>query len=285
MLCRGMAKRVLVTAALPYANGSIHLGHMLEFIQTDVHVRARKLAGEDCRFMWADDTHGTPIQVRARKEGVTPEEVIARAYDEHRRDFEDFQLGFDVFHSTHTEESKKHVYAIFERLRESGNIETRSIDQLYCPHDEMFLPDRFVKGICPKCKSPDQYGDNCEVCGSTYNPTDLGDPHCSVCGTTPVMKASEHLFVDLGRHADFLRSWIAEGGQGGGTPLQESQRNYVMEWVDGGLRDWDISREAPYWGFQIPGEADKYFYVWLDAPIGYMGSHWRWCKDQEMTMS
>ena len=274
-----MAKRVLVTAALPYANGSIHLGHMLEYIQTDVYVRARKLAGDDCRFMWADDTHGTPIQVRARKEGITPEEVIERAYKEHRQDFEDFQIGFDVFHSTHTEESKTHAYKIFEALQASGNIEKRSIDQLYCPHDEMFLPDRFVKGICPKCKSPDQYGDSCEVCGSTYNPTDLGDPHCSVCGTTPVMKASDHLFVDLAKHTEFLRGWLTSGGVDGGSPLQSSQRNYVMEWVDGGLRDWDISRDAPYFGWEIPGHPGKYFYVWFDAPIGYIGATQKWCDD------
>lgn len=274
-----MAKRVLVTAALPYANGSIHLGHMLEAVQTDVYVRARKLAGDDCRFMWADDTHGTPIQVRARKEGITPEEVIERAYAEHRADFTDFQIGFDVFHSTHTEESKKHVTKVFEALRDSGNIASRSIDQLYCPHDEMFLPDRFVKGTCPKCKSPEQYGDNCEVCGSTYNPTDLSEPHCSLCGTTPVLKASEHLFVDLARHGDFLREWIASGGVDGGTPLQSSQRNYVMEWVEGGLRDWDISRDAPYFGWEIPGNPGKYFYVWFDAPIGYIGATQKWCDD------
>ncbi|MEM6295459.1 MAG: methionine--tRNA ligase [Myxococcota bacterium] len=274
-----MAKRVLVTAALPYANGSIHLGHMLEAVQTDVHVRARKLAGEDCRFMWADDTHGTPIQVRARKEGVEPEAIIAKAYEEHRRDFTDFQIGFDVFHSTHTKESKQHVHAVYGALKERGNIESRSIDQLYCPHDEMFLPDRFVKGTCPKCKSPDQYGDNCEVCGSTYNPTDLIDPHCAICGTEPVMKASEHLFVDLAKHTDFLRGWLNTGGIGGNTPLQSSVKNYVMEWVEGGLRDWDISRDAPYFGWEIPGHPGKFFYVWFDAPIGYIGATQKWCND------
>ncbi len=274
-----MAKRVLVTAALPYANGSIHLGHMLEAVQTDVYVRARKLAGDDCVFMWADDTHGTPIQVRARKEGIEPEALIARAYEEHRADFTDFQIGFDVFHTTHSEESKKHVHAIYEALNERGDIQSRSIDQLYCPHDAMFLPDRFVKGICPKCKSADQYGDSCEVCGSTYNPTDLHEPACSVCGTTPVLKASEHLFVPLGRHGDFLRSWIDGGGVDGGTTLQPSVRNYVMEWVEGGLRDWDISRDEPYFGIEIPGHPGKYFYVWFDAPVGYIAATQKWCDD------
>jgi methionyl-tRNA synthetase len=275
-----MAKKVLVTAALPYANGSIHLGHLLEYIQTDVYVRARKLAGEDCVFMWADDTHGTPIQVRARREGITPEALIEQAYAEHVRDFDDFQIGYDVFHTTHSAESRKHVDAIYAALDERGDIEIRTVDQLYCPKDEMFLPDRFVKGQCPKCKAEDQYGDSCEVCGSTYAPTDLGNPGCALCGTTPVLRGSEHLFVPLAKHEAFLRQWIQGGGPAGESPLQPSVRNYVMGWVEGGLRQWDISRDAPYFGFEIPGHPGKYFYVWFDAPIGYIAATQKWCDEQ-----
>jgi methionyl-tRNA synthetase len=252
---------------------------MLEFVQTDVYVRARKLAGEDCVFMWADDTHGTPIQVRARKEGITPEELIARAYDEHVRDFDDFQIGYDIFYTTHSSEARKHVEAIYHALNDRGDIVTRTVDQLYCPKDEMFLPDRFVKGICPNCKAPDQYGDSCEVCSKTYRPTDLLEPYCALCGTTPVLRGSEHLFVPLAKHEAFLRGWLASGGIDGGSPLQDSVRNYVMEWVEGGLREWDISRDPPYFGFEIPGHPGKYFYVWFDAPVGYIGATQKWCDD------
>lgn len=274
-----MAKRVLVTAALPYANGSIHLGHMLEAIMTDVYVRARKLAGEDCVFMWADDTHGTPIQVRARKEGITPEALIERAYAEHRRDYEDFDIGFDMFHSTHSPEAKRHVESIFQALQDRGAIHTKTVDQLYCPHDAMFLPDRFVKGGCPNCKAAEQYGDSCEVCGKTYAPTDLSDPHCVVCGASPELRGSEHLFVSLADHEAFLREWLTAGGPSGDSPLQTSVRNYVMDWVDGGLRDWDISRDGPYFGWEIPGHPGKYFYVWFDAPVGYIAATQKWCDD------
>ena len=274
-----MSKRVLVTAALPYANGSIHLGHLLEFIQTDIHVRARKQAGEDCVFMWADDTHGTPIQTRARREGITPEELVARAYDEHRADFDEFQIGYDIFYTTHSDENRKHAGKIFTTMKERGDVTSRSIDQLYCPHDEMFLPDRFVKGTCPKCGATDQYGDNCEVCGSTYDPTELIDPHCAICGTTPVLRESEHLFVPLGRHEEFLRAWLKPTADGGTTVMQDSVRNYVMNWVNEGLRDWDISRDSPYFGFEIPGHPGKYFYVWFDAPIGYIAATDKWCAD------
>jgi methionyl-tRNA synthetase len=273
------SKRVLVTAALPYANGSAHLGHMLEYIQTDVYVRARKLAGDDCVFMWADDAHGSPIQVRARKEGITPEALVERAYAEHRKDFDDFAIGYDIFHTTHSAENKKHAEAIFAAMQARGDITSRAVEQLYCPHDQMFLPDRFVKGRCPKCKSPDQYGDNCEVCSSTYAPTELGDPHCVVCGTTPVLRESQHLFVPLARHEAFLRQWLRSPAEGGHTLLQDSVRNYVMRWVDEGLRDWDISRDAPYFGFDIPGYPGKYFYVWFDAPIGYIAATDKWCAD------
>ncbi len=274
-----MSTRVLVTAALPYANGSVHLGHMLEFIQTDVYVRARKLAGDDCVFMWADDTHGTPIQTRARREGITPEALVARAYQEHRADFDDFSIGYDIFYTTHSDENRRHAEAIYGAMNDRGDIVSRTVEQLYCPADEMFLPDRFVKGTCPKCKSVDQYGDNCEVCGSTYAPIELGDPHCSLCGTTPVPRDSDHLFVPLGRHEQFLRQWLRAPADGGTTVLQDSVRNYVMGWVDDGLRDWDISRDAPYFGFEIPGQAGKYFYVWFDAPIGYIAATDKWCAD------
>ncbi len=274
-----MSKRVLVTAALPYANGSVHLGHLLEFIQTDVYVRARKMAGEDCIFMWADDTHGTPIQTRARREGIEPEALIARAYEEHRADFDDFGIGYDIFYTTHSEENRKHAGAIFQAMEARGDVTSRSIEQLYCPNDQMFLPDRFVKGICPKCKTPDQYGDNCESCSSTYSPTDLGDPRCAVCGTSPELRETEHLFVPLDRHEDFLRTWLRSPADGGTTVMQDSVRNYVMSWVDGGLRDWDISRDAPYFGFEIPGHPGKYFYVWFDAPIGYIAATDKWCAD------
>jgi len=276
-----MAKQVLVTAALPYANGSIHLGHMLEAVQTDVYVRARKLAGEDCVFIWAADTHGTPIELRARREGITPEALIERAWHEHRRDYTDFGIGFDIFHTTHADETKRHAEAIFGAMESRGDIVTRPVAQLYCPNDAMFLPDRFVKGVCPnpKCRSADQYGDSCEVCGSTYAPTELGDPHCSICGTTPELRSSEHLFVPLARHEAFLREWLQPIDQGGRTELQPSVRNYVMEWVDGGLRDWDISRDPPYFGFGIPGHPGKFFYVWFDAPIGYIGATEKYCKE------
>jgi methionyl-tRNA synthetase len=267
-------RRVLVTAALTYANGSPHLGHLLEAIQTDVHVRARKLAGEDVIFMWAADTHGTPISLRARKEGVGPEDLIARAHADHLAVYRDFGLGFDIYYTTHSPETQRHSNAIYGALKEAGHIDRRVTQQLYCPNDKMFLPDRFVRGTCPKCGALDQYGDSCEKCGSTYAPTDLKEPRCSICGTTPVLADSEHLFVALGRHEAFLRQWL------GSARLQPSVRNYVMRWVEDGLRDWDISRDAPYFGFEIPGyEGKKYFYVWFDAPVGYIGATQKWCDD------
>ncbi|MBL4685375.1 MAG: class I tRNA ligase family protein, partial [Nannocystaceae bacterium] len=203
-----MARRVLVTAALPYANGAIHLGHMLEYIQTDVYVRARKLAGEDCIFMWASDTHGTPIQIRARREGIEPEALIARAYDEHVADFQAFQIDYDIFHTTHSDECRQHAETIFKTMEAQGDIVAKEVEQLFCPKDLMFLPDRFVRGACPFCKTEDQYGDSCEACGKTYAPRELIEPRCAECGTTPVLKASEHLFVPLGRHEAFLREWL-----------------------------------------------------------------------------
>ena len=271
-----MSRRVLVTAALPYANGSPHLGHMLEFIQTDVYVRARKLAGDDVIFMWAVDSHGTPIELRARREGVPPAELVARMHGEHAQVYREFGIGSDIFYTTHSEETRAHAEAIYGAMRAAGQIDTKSTRQLYCPHDRMFLPDRFVKGTCPKCGSPDQYGDVCERCGATYNPTDLGDARCALCGTVPELRDSEHLFVSLARFEPFLRQWLAS------ATLQPAVKNYVMRWVEDGLRDWDISRDAPYFGFSIPGyEGQKFFYVWFDAPIGYIGATQKWCDDNQ----
>ncbi len=270
-----MSGRVLVTAALPYANGSIHLGHLLEAIQTDVYVRARKLAGDDVIFMWAADTHGTPIELRARKEGITPESLIERVHAEHAAVFRDFGIGSDIYYTTHSEETRRHAEGIFAAMKAAGYIHTRVTTQLYCPNDQMFLPDRFVRGQCPKCGALDQYGDSCEVCGSTYAPSELKEPLCSICGTPPVPRGSEHLFVALGQHEAVLRAWL-----NGGAKLQQTVRNYVMRWVDEGLRDWDISRDPPYFGFPIPGyEGKKYFYVWFDAPVGYIGATEKWCHD------
>jgi methionyl-tRNA synthetase len=276
-----MSGRVLVTAALPYANGSIHLGHLLEYILTDVHVRARKLAGEDVVFMWAADTHGTPIELRARREGITPQALVERAHAESAQVFQEFGIGSDIYYTTHSPETQRHANAIYEALRAAGHIDKRTTRQLYCPHDRMFLPDRFVKGQCPKCGALDQYGDSCEKCGSTYAPTDLKDPRCSICGTTPVLADSEHLFVALAKHEAFLREWLRAPEAGGRTVLQPAVRNYVMRWVEDGLRDWDISRDPPYFGFEIPGyEGQKFFYVWFDAPIGYIGATQKWCDDR-----
>ncbi|MFY0542392.1 methionine--tRNA ligase [Nannocystis pusilla] len=269
-----MPRRVLVTAALPYANGSPHLGHLLEYIQTDVHVRARRLAGEDVIFMWAVDTHGTPIELRARREGVDPADLVARMHAEHAQVYRDFGIESDIFYTTHSDETRRHAEFIYEKMQAAGQIEKRVTRQLYCPKDQMFLPDRFVKGTCPYCASADQYGDVCEKCGHTYNPSELKDPHCAICGTTPELRDSEHLFVSLGRFEGFLREWLNS------TKLQSAVRNYVMRWVDDGLRDWDISRDAPYFGFSIPGyEGKKFFYVWFDAPVGYIGATQKWCDE------
>jgi methionyl-tRNA synthetase len=273
-----MAKKVLVTAALPYANGPIHLGHLLEAVQTDVYVRARRLMGDEVIFMWADDTHGTPVQVRARREGIEPEALIARAYTEHVADYDAFGIRYDIYHTTHSDENRKHAYAIFNTLRERGDIEVRDVEQLYSEVDQMFLPDRFVKGTCPNCGAKDQYGDSCEVCGATYRPTDLIEPRSVVSGDQPVLRTSEHLFVPLARHEAFLREWLTPVGEGGRTRLQDSVRRFVLDWVDKGLRDWDISREAPYFGIEIPGFPGKFFYVWFDAPIGYIAATDKWCQ-------
>jgi methionyl-tRNA synthetase len=279
-----MRPKVLVTAALTYANGPAHLGHVLEAIQADVYVRARRMLGHEVIFMWADDTHGTPIQVRARKEGIEPEALIAKAYDEHVKAYDGFQLSYDIFYTTHSEENRKHVAAIFEGFRARGDVKTAEVEQLYSEQDQMFLPDRLVKGTCPKCKAPDQYGDSCEVCGSTYSPTDLIDPYSSISGDKPVLRDSEHVFVKLGNYQEFVREWTTPLAEGGNTVLQDSVRNHLLAWLEGGLKDWDISRDAPYFGFEIPGFPKKYFYVWFDAPIGYIAATDKWCQLHEQKL-
>lgn len=266
-----VAKKILVTCALPYANGSIHLGHMLEHIQADIWVRFQRMRGNQVYFICADDAHGTPIMLKAQQLGVAPEQMIDEMNHEHQQDFAGFGVSYDNYHSTHSEENRQLSTLIYQRLKTNGYIKTRTISQLFDPEKEMFLPDRFVKGTCPKCKSPDQYGDNCEVCGATYSPTDLINPKSAVSGATPVMKESEHFFFDLPAFSDMLKAWTRSGA------LQEQVANKMQEWFESGLQQWDISRDAPYFGFEVPDAPGKYFYVWLDAPIGYMGSFKNLC--------
>jgi methionyl-tRNA synthetase len=260
------SRRILVTSALPYANGPLHLGHIIETIQTDIWVRAQKLFGNDCRYLCADDTHGTPIMLKAQQEGITPEELITRIGNSHKADFADFMIGFDIFHSTHSEENRRMASEIFQKLDARGLITRKTIKQAYDPEKEMFLPDRFIKGECPKCGAADQYGDNCEKCGATYSPTELKDPHSVLSGATPVERDSEHYFFDLPQMENQLKQWLSE------DRVQPAIRAKLQEWFDSGLQAWDISRDAPYFGFEIPGAPGKFFYVWLDAPIGYIGA-------------
>ncbi len=264
---------MLVTCALPYANGSIHLGHMLEHIQADIWVRYQRMRGHQVHFICADDAHGTPIMLKAQQMGITPEEMIAAVAQEHQADFAGFNISFDNYHSTHSEENRELASLIYTRLKEAGKISSRTISQLFDPEKAMFLPDRFVKGTCPKCKSPDQYGDNCDSCGATYSPTELIDPKSAVSGATPVMKDSEHFFFDLPQFEKWLASWVRGSGA-----IQEEMANKMQEWFESGLQQWDITRDAPYFGFEIPGAPGKYFYVWLDAPIGYMASFKNLCN-------
>ena len=261
-----MTRKILITSALPYANGAIHLGHLLEHIQTDIWVRYQKMRGHECYYICADDTHGTPIMLRAESEGITPEALIARVHDEHLRDFTGFHVAYDNYHSTHAAENREIVNEVYLKLRDAGFIERKTIAQYYDTAKEMFLPDRFIKGQCPKCGALDQYGDNCEVCGATYSPTDLINPVSAMSGTPPVHRESEHYFFKLSDCEAFLRSWTRSG------TLQREAANKLDEWFSAGLQNWDISRDAPYFGFEIPDAPNKYFYVWLDAPIGYMGS-------------
>ena len=270
-------RKILVTSALPYANGSIHLGHMVEHIQTDIWVRFQKLRGHECYYCCADDTHGTPIMLAAEKQGITPEEMIEKTHAEHLADFTGFGIGYDNYYSTHSPENKNFSEQIYLALKANGKIVGKTINQLFDPEKQMFLPDRFVKGECPKCHAQDQYGDNCEVCGTTYSPTELIKPYSAVSGATPVMKQTEHFFFKLSDCADYLKQWTA-GETNGRAHLQPEALNKMNEWLkDGELSDWDISRDAPYFGFQIPDEPDKYFYVWLDAPVGYMASFQNLC--------
>ncbi|MFK3723634.1 methionine--tRNA ligase [Pseudomonas monteilii] len=259
-------RQILVTSALPYANGSIHLGHMLEYIQTDMWVRFQKLRGHQCIYVCADDAHGSAIMLRAEKEGVTPEQLIAAVQAEHSADFADFLVNFDNFHSTHCDENRELSAEIYRRLRDAGHIASRAVTQYFDPEKGMFLADRFIKGTCPKCAAEDQYGDNCEKCGATYSPTELKDPRSAISGATPVLRDSKHFFFKLPNFQAMLQDWTRSG------TLQEPVANKIAEWLDAGLQEWDISRDAPYFGFEIPDEPGKYFYVWLDAPIGYMAS-------------
>ncbi|RRD89813.1 methionine--tRNA ligase [Conchiformibius steedae] len=281
-----MTRKILVTSALPYANGAIHLGHMVEHIQTDIWVRLQKLRGNECYYCCADDAHGTPVMLAAEKQGIAPEDMIARVREEHLADFTGFHIGYDNYYSTHSPENKAFAEQIYRALKANGKIESRVIEQLFDPEKHMFLPDRFVKGECPKCHAKDQYGDNCEACGTTYAPTELIQPYSAVSGATPVLKQSEHFFFKLGECADYLRQWTSGStvlANGRTQPhLQPEALNKMNEWLgkDGEttLSDWDISRDAPYFGFEIPDAAGKYFYVWLDAPVGYMASFQNLCS-------
>jgi len=267
-------RKILVTSALPYANGSIHLGHLVEYIQTDIWVRFQKMQGHTVHYVCADDTHGTPIMLRAEKEGITPEALIGAVHQEHSADFKEFLVEFDHYYSTNAPENKELSQSIYKKLKAAGKIATKTIEQFYDPVKSMFLPDRFIKGECPKCHAKDQYGDSCEVCGATYNPTELINAYSAVSGATPIRKETEHYFFKLSECESFLKGWTRSG------TLQGEAANKMGEWFESGLNDWDISRDAPYFGFEIPDAPGKYFYVWLDAPIGYMASFKKLCTDK-----
>lgn len=273
-ISESLEKKVLVTSALPYANGSIHIGHLVEYIQTDIFVRFLKLIGKDVIYMCADDTHGTPIMMKARSLNIKPEDLISKYYEEHQLDFRGFFVKFDCYHSTHSQENEKHSTRIFQELKKNGHIFTDNVEQYYCEQDSMFLSDRYIKGTCPNCKASEQYGDVCESCSMHYDPTDLISPHCALCGTSPVRRSSTHYFFRLADFKDKLLDWTSHEGR-----LQTETLNSIREWLDKGLKDWDISRDSPYFGFKIPGETDKYFYVWLDAPVGYIATTERYCKE------
>ncbi|GMR00796.1 MAG: methionine--tRNA ligase [Gammaproteobacteria bacterium] len=267
-------RNILVTSALPYANGPIHLGHLVEYIQTDIWARFQRLRDNNCYHVCADDAHGTPIMLRARQDGITPEELIAATKKEHETDFADFLIDFDNYYSTHSDENREFASSIYLKLRDEGHIHTKTIKQAYDPEAKMFLPDRFIKGSCPKCGAEDQYGDNCEVCGATYDPTELKNPVSAISGATPIEKDSEQYFFKLSDFSDMLQQWLKEGH------VQTEVANKLDEWFEEGLQDWDISRNAPYWGFEIPDAPGKYFYVWMDAPIGYMASFKNFCDQK-----
>ncbi|MDA3925269.1 MAG: methionine--tRNA ligase [Kiritimatiellae bacterium] len=265
-------RKIVVTSALPYANGDIHIGHLVEYLQTDFWVRFQKMRGNECLYICADDTHGTPIMVRSRNEGITPEELIARSYTQHVKDFDDFQVKFDHYGSTNCDENRVLSEQIFKAMEVSGAITARIQPQLFCKKDQMFLPDRFVKGVCPKCAAENQYGDSCDVCGETYAAEELKDASCTLCGSKPITRDSEHLYFELEPSRDFLKEWIP-------THTAPEMANKLLEWFDEPLRGWCISRDEPYFGFEIPGHPGKFFYVWVDAPIGYMGSLTEWCAE------
>ncbi len=271
-----MPRKIVVTSALPYANGPIHIGHLVEYLQTDIWVRFQKLRGNQCLYFCADDTHGTPIMISARKAGISPEELINNVHKEHMRDFERFHIEFDNYYSTHSPENQYFSELIFNRLNEAGSIVKRDVEQAYCDNCKMSLPDRFIRGTCPRCKAEHQYGDSCEVCGTTYRPSELINPYCATCRTTPVLKTSEHYFFKLADYEQQLRKLITGGYS------QASVANKLDEWFSAGLKDWDISRDGPYFGFKIPGEENKFFYVWLDAPVGYMASAKNYCDTHNL---
>jgi methionyl-tRNA synthetase len=269
-------RKILVTSALPYANAPLHIGHIVEYTQTDIWSRFQKMRGNECWYICADDAHGTPIMLHARQKGISPEELVAAMSEDHQADFRDFRISFDNYHSTHSDENRELSNLIYERNLAAGHISNRSIVQAYDPEEKMFLPDRFIKGECPKCGAGDQYGDNCESCGATYSPTELKNSYSVVSGAKPIEKKSEHFFFKLADFEDMLKEWT-RGGH-----LQPEVANKLDEWFEAGLREWDISRDAPYFGFEIPGQPGKYFYVWLDAPIGYMASFKNFCEKEKL---
>lgn len=268
-------RKILVTSALPYANGALHLGHMVGYIQADIWVRTQKMLGNNCLYVCGSDGHGTPIMIQAEKMGMTPEALINKNHDDQVKDFNDFYIAFDNYYKTHSEENKELVETIYNRHVEAGNISQRVIKQAYDPVKNMFLPDRYIKGECPKCGAKDQYGDNCEVCGAAYTPEELKNPYSTLSGVKPIEKESEHYFFNLQNFGDFLKDWTHKGH------LQKEVTNKLNEWFDAGLREWDISRDAPYFGFPIPNAKDKYFYVWLDAPVGYIASFKNLCAQRK----
>lgn len=268
--------KLIVTSALPYANGDIHIGHLVEYIQTDIFVRFQRLIGNNVLYVCASDAHGTPIEINAAKKGTTPQELVSEFHGRHQDDFSRFEVSFDEFYTTDSPENQKHCEIIYLRAREKGHIESRDIEQFYCERCGRFLPDRYIKGTCPKCTALDQYGDVCESCGATYRPTELKEAHCAICGAEPEMRSSRHLFFRLIDFTDFLREWTSAEGH-----LQDEIKGFVNTWIDQGLRDWDISRDGPYFGFRIPEEENKFFYVWLDAPIGYIGATEHYCAGKE----
>ncbi len=271
-----MTRQLLVTSALPYANGDIHIGHLVEYIQTDIFVRFQQLIGNKCTYICADDTHGTPIMINAKKQGISPEALIATFHQKHQNDFKTFNIQFDYYGSTHTQENQRLAEKIYNAAKTINAIECRTVDQLYDPKENMFLPDRFVKGTCPKCKAENQYGDSCDKCSETYSPQELINPYSTLSGETPITKSSEHYFFKVSQFQNIIKSWLDT------NPIRQEIKNKLQEWFDIGLKDWDISRDEPYFGFKIPNTKNKYFYVWVDAPIGYISTTQIWAKQHQV---